>query len=326
MATADAFQGAGSALLAPDTAEDSLRLGAAQGSAAPAEPGKVGATGQVAAIEDAIEFGAIRRTFLVHEPASHTGDDGLRPLVLALHGGGGRGLGMSKLTEFHDIADREGFVVVYPDALDHLWKDAVERTRPDDRDIDDVGFFDALITYLLRRYRVDPARVYSTGISNGGHMTNRLAVELSGRFAAIGVVGATLDEAYAASHAPSRPVPIIYFHGTTDPLRYFDGGGAPGGKTLSARAMTKWWVEANGCPITPRISRIPPTSSDETSVTMEAYEPGREGSAVHLYIIEGGGHTWPGGLQYFAVERIGVTSRHINASELMWEFFAAYHR
>lgn len=263
----------------------------------------------------------LTRAYRVHVPPSY---DPSTPsaLVLALHGGGGRGQGMEALTGFTPLSDRKGFIVVYPTALNGLWKDGVERTQPDTRDIDDVGFVATLIDTLRQQYTIDSSRVFVTGISNGGHMAYRLATELSDRISAAGVVGATMEAAYAATHSPQTPVSVIYFHGRADPLRYFEGGGAPGGDTMSARAMTEWWVEKNGCPSTPLVENLPDAVNDGTTVTRELYGPGRDGAEVAFYIIEGGGHTWPGGLQYLPESTIGKTCRDINASELMWEFFA----
>jgi polyhydroxybutyrate depolymerase len=267
----------------------------------------------------------LMRTYRLHISPSYSA---AKPaaLVFALHGGGGNARGMEKLTDFTPISDREGFIIVYPEALNGLWKDGVQRTQQDRRNIDDVGYIATLIDTLSKELAIDTARVYATGISNGGHMSNRLATELSNRLAAIGVVGATMEKEYANSHSPDAPVSVIYFHGTADPLRYFGGGGKAGGNTLAARSMTEWWVEKNGCPTTALAETLPDLTDDGTRVKREIYNPCRENSEVAFYTIENGGHTWPGGLQYLPENEIGKTSRDINASELMWKFFSQHSR
>ncbi len=265
------------------------------------------------------------RTYIVRRPSRFSAATP-SALVMAFHGGGGTGAGAEKLTGFTELGERLGFIVAYPDALGGLWKDGVRRTMPDNRNIDDVGFISTLIDTLRARYDVHPGRVYAAGLSNGGHMVGRLAVELSHKIAAIGPVGATLEATYAAKHAPAHPVSVIYFHGDADPLRYFTGGGAPGGDTMSARDMTRWWVTSNGCPSLPTISRLPDLVDDGTTISLEEYAPCSGGAAVAFYVVAGGGHTWPGGLQYLPSSVIGLTSRDVSASALMWKFFEAHRR
>ncbi len=265
----------------------------------------------------------LTRTYRLHIPPLYSATKPTA-LVFALHGGGGNARGMEKLTDFTPISNREGFVAVYPEALNGLWKDGVQRTQQDRRNIDDVGYIATLIGTLSQELAIDATRVYATGISNGGHMSNRLATELSDRIAAIGVVGATMEKEYANSHSLGAPVSVIYFHGTADPLRYFEGGGKAGGNTLAARSMTEWWLEKNGCPSTTHLEMLPDVADDGTRVNREVYSPCRENSEVAFYTIENGGHTWPGGFQYLPESEIGKTSRDISASELMWKFFSMH--
>jgi len=72
----------------------------------------------------------------------------------------------------------------------------------------------------------------------------------------------------------------------------------------------------------PTITQLPDKDpSDGTKVRKEIYGGCRDGVEVVLYAIEGGGHTWPGGLQYLPESIIGRTSRDFNASEVIWQFF-----
>ncbi len=254
------------------------------------------------------------------------------PLVIVLHGGGGTGAGMIKLTGFNAVADREGFVVVYPDGVERHWNDGrgVEWYRAHTQEIDDVGFISALIDELSRKLNIDASRVYATGISNGGMMSYRLGCELSDRIAAIAAVTASLAVDMVKEWSPSRPVPVLIIAGTADPLVPWGGGeirfgGRTFGTVVSVPDTVKFWVEKNGCMTTPVVRRLPDSDPDDgTSVRREAYSRCRGGAEVVLYVVEGGGHTWPGGLQYLPERTIGKTSREFNASEVIWQFFRTH--
>jgi len=130
----------------------------------------------------AIDVGGRQRTFIMHVAPSLRPDVPV-PLVLILHGGGGTGKGMEQFTGFSPLADRDGFIAVYPDAIDRNWNDGREAPAiPSQRaGIDDVAFISTLISSISSRYHVDPKRIYATGISNGGFMSQLLAARLSTR-------------------------------------------------------------------------------------------------------------------------------------------------
>ena len=115
------------------------------------------------------------RTYLVHIPPSYN-KESLTPLVIALHGGGGDGKKAEKSTLMSHQSDKDGFILVYPDAVRGHWNDGrgVNRYRSHREDIDDVGFIASLIDVLAEDYNIDRTRVYVTGVSNGGLMSNRL--------------------------------------------------------------------------------------------------------------------------------------------------------
>src|SRR3989337_1446424 len=129
-----------------------------------------------------VRFGGLERIYLLHVPGGFPQG---RPagLVFVLHGGGGTGRNMEQMTRVSELADPQGFIAVYPDAVERNWNDA--RDAPNNRaqreNVDDVGFIGTLITLLTREFGIDPRRGYSTGISNGAFMSQRLAVELSDR-------------------------------------------------------------------------------------------------------------------------------------------------
>ena len=278
---------------------------------------------------DSIQVGNLQRTYDLHLPTAYDGSKPT-PLVLALHGGGGAGTGMIALTGLNGGADRNDFIVAYPDGIDHHWNDG----RVVNPDVDDVAFISALIDHLAATLNVDRKRVYATGMSNGGIFSNRLGCELSGQLAAIAPVAGTLSVNDAARCAPKQPVSVIAFHGTDDPLVPFNGGtvrgeniGGIGGEVLAAPDTAARWAKFDGCTGSPTVADLPDVDpGDGTRVQRETYGTCQGGSAVVLYIITGGGHAWPGGLPYMPALVIGKTSRDINASQLIWEFFAAHSR
>jgi polyhydroxybutyrate depolymerase len=262
-----------------------------------------------------------RRSYRLYVPAAHPTTRRL-PLVIALHGGQSSGHEMEVLTGLSALAEREQFLAVYPDAIG-VYRD--KRYWNDGRvpEVDDVKFIGMLIDELVRSFAADPARVYVTGISNGASMTNRLGVALAERIAAIAPVAGTIGVQAADRWQPARPLPVVYFHGTADPLAYYDGGsaGTYRGSALSAPDYVRWWARHNGCAAAARSEPLPDATADGTRVTRVAHDGCRVGAEVVLYRIESGGHTWPGGRQYLPERVIGKTSRDIDANAVMWEFF-----
>jgi polyhydroxybutyrate depolymerase len=178
--------------------------------------------------------------------------------------------------------------------------------------VDDVAFTSDMIDRISAEYCVDPSRIYATGLSNGAFMSYRLACELSGRIAAIGPVAwvTVVDPCL-----PSRPVPIISFNGTADLLVWYHGGIYENVPRTIAR-----WSRRNGC------SREKETVYEKGNVTCETYRECKGGATVELCTIYGGGHTWPGGMDISLLATPtfvlgGDTTRDINASRAMWEFF-----
>lgn len=283
-----------------------------------------------------ITVGGLERTYHLYLPASYEPSKSL-PVVFLFHGGGGTGEGMEKLTleGFNRIADREGFIVLYPDGIEKHWNDGrgLQVYRAHRENIDDVGFLSALIDHLIRTFNIDTTRIYAAGISNGGQFSQRLACELSDRIAAIGVVAIQLPQHLPFSCALKKPVSVLMMPGTEDPLVPWEGGeigfrkGRKFGRVLSVSESIKFWTTKNQCPSSPQITSEPDRDpKDGTRVRREIYGPCNQETEVLLYTIEGGGHTWPGGDQYLPVWVIGRTSRDIDANEAIWEFFKRHTR
>jgi len=277
-----------------------------------------------------ILHGGLKRSYLLHVPAGYRPDRAW-PLVFVLHGGGGDGARVAKLTRFSREADRAGFIVVYPDAVNRHWNDGrrVQRFRAQREGVDDVGFVAALVERLAKDLGVDTNRVYATGISNGGMMCHRLGCEISGRIAAIAPVAASMPAPLLDSCRPAQPVSVLAINGTADPLVPFEGGAVgllkKRGRVASVAQTVAAWIQANQCAARPETTLLPDTDPrDGVRVRRETWSGGRNGSEVILYTVEGGGHTWPGGTE--RLRRFGRTCRDIDATALIWQFFERHSR
>jgi polyhydroxybutyrate depolymerase len=265
--------------------------------------------------EEDMTVDGIKRSFITYIP-SNTDKDRLMPLVISLHGGFASPKGQFRLADFRPLADKDKFIVVCP-ASKQIWHDGANN-----KGIDDVKFIDHLITYVINTYHADPQRVYITGISNGGFMTTRLACQLHKRIAAIAVVAASLDR--GEGYDLEVPKPVIYMHGTKDPIVKIAGGKMFGRHIYSQQEIVKKWVTLDHCDLRPVITKIPDKAGDGTSVVKEEYSNPENGLKVVSYTIMNGGHTWPGGWQYMPRFIVGKTTQNLNACEVIWHFFKAY--
>jgi poly(3-hydroxybutyrate) depolymerase len=168
---------------------------------------------------DAIDVDGTRRTYVVHVPASYTGDMAM-PVLIDLHGLFGTGQGQLRGSGTAAVADREGFIAVYPDGIDNAWNIGPCCTH--DRGVDDVGFLRALVEKLQTEVCIDATRVYATGVSMGGGMSHYLACEAAETFAA--VAPAAFDLLEENTCAPVRPISVLSARGTSDAIVPHSGG------------------------------------------------------------------------------------------------------
>ncbi|HEY3804019.1 MAG TPA: PHB depolymerase family esterase [Kofleriaceae bacterium] len=276
--------------------------------------------------ERSLDVGGTHRTYALHVPAN--AHDRM-PLVIVLHGGFGNGRQSERKDGFDAVADREGFAVAYPDGLERHWNDG--RIDNGATAVDDVAFVRTLIDELVAHDKIDPARVFVTGMSNGGMMTYRLGCELADKIAAIAPVSGPLAASLATTCRPARPLPVLAMHGTDDPIVPYGGGEIrlrnlnARGEVMSAEAAAELFARADGCTGAPARTREPDRDpSDGTSVDRIAYTC-PAGIRVELLAIAGGGHTWPGSTQptRLGARLVGATSRELSATERIWQFFAA---
>ena len=288
--------------------------------------------GENRVIPGSLEHGGFERQYLLYVPSGIAERATPRPLLIVLHGGGGTARGMLRLTNgrFNELADEHGFFVVYPQGVGRAWNDgrAEPTSRAHMQRIDDVAFIDALIDRLSGEYPIDARRVFSTGISNGGLMSFRLACRAEPRVRAIAPVTASLPLAIADQCDRGAGVALALLNGTDDPLVPYDGGairafGRDRGEVLSTGETIAIWIARNGCDDEPERSMRADSSDDGTRVETISYRECRSRAPVILYRVVGGGHTWPGGRQYLGERRIGRTSRDIDACDEIWTFFAS---
>ncbi len=267
--------------------------------------------------------GGRTRTYDLHWPNGREHQPSL-PLVVVLHGGGGTAAGARRISGMDDAADRKGFVVAYPQGAG--WGNLTRGTwnaggccgYAMNRQVDDVGFLRAMLEEIERTSHTDPARVYVTGMSNGGMMAYRLACELSDHIAAIAPVAGALNYVPCT---PAQPVSVIIFHGTMDQHVPYDGGQGPTARERRldppVSAAVSFWATHDHCAPTPRIDT-------HGTVTRQQYQGCAEETDVVLYTIAGQGHAWPGGQRGW---RFGdAPSQALSATDTMWAFFARHRR
>lgn len=274
-----------------------------------------------------VEFGGMDRSYLLHLPNPLPNKP--LPLVVVLHGGGGSAKSAAKMTDFDAEADKEGFIVVYPEGSDKArpflnamgkpgfltWNAGSCCGYAKANNIDDVGFIRAAVMQVIKDNAADPKRVYVTGISNGGMMAYRLACEASDLFAAIAPVSAVQE---VASCKPGHPVSVLHIHGAKD--ENVQLGGGVGKKALDkedrkpVQNTIDFWVKQDGCSST--------VHSQQPDVEMTNYGGCTAGSEVAFYLVQDGGHSWPGGerIAYF----LDPPSKALNATSEIWKFFSTH--
>ena len=250
--------------------------------------------------------------------------------MLNFHGYGGNGARQNAYSGLVPISDAKGLILVSPDGLPTMngtswWNNLLLSDPPYQ---DDVAFVNALLDKLESDLCIDAARIYATGMSNGALMSSRLACSLSSRIAAVApVAGAYFPPLVTGRPSEpcedARPVPFLGFHGTLDPQVPFNGGPSTQGGTFRLpidnatpdEDVFQDWAAHNGCTGDRQESFV------SAEVRLVTYGGCTNGADVQVYIVDGGGHTWPGS----KIERLPEhTTQDISASDLMWKFFKAH--
>jgi polyhydroxybutyrate depolymerase len=262
------------------------------------------------------------------------------PLVVDLHGFVTGALIHSRLTDLDALAEQEGYITVTPDGIGPssglddgndlpIWNVGGSADLPDDRE-----FVLSAVDQVAGELCVDLARVYIAGLSNGAHLASTILCQDDGTFAAMAAVAGFV---VPSNCNPERPVPLIAFHGTQDDYVGFEGGLGDGLDRLnppeavyeardraydgvSLRPITataEAWANRNGCVAAP--------VEEEVTEEVTRIEYGDCAAPVELFVVNGGGQTWPGSELFQTVESTsGYTTMDISANQLMWEFFQAH--
>ena len=209
----------------------------------------------------------------------------------------------------------EGFIAVFPQGVRGpggltYWD--VEGRWHVGGDSDDVGFVSAIIDTVAADYNVDMQRVYSSGFSNGGSMSVRLACELSERIAAIVSVGGPAPDALLTMCTPRYRMPMMQIHGTQDLIVRYEGEPF----VRSVEDGVAWWAEHNGCGLDYTERMLPDVDpSDGKTVVRRDYDGCDATAAVRLFTVDAGSHTWP-----------TAGCRDVDGAQLIWDVVRTYRR
>jgi polyhydroxybutyrate depolymerase len=269
-------------------------------------------------------YQGVERHYLLRKPPNQAG---AVPLVVALHGLNQPVDELRQSWTMDAIADREGFAVLYPEAVAGRWSYADTRPAklPSGEVVDDTGFLLALIDQLTGDGVVDRARIYAAGASNGGLMAWTLACAAADRFAAVAPLITGMIERQAEQCHPQRLAPLVVIAGTDDWTQAYDGAMAPEYRLMSVPETLEFWRRLRGCKglkptVIPRHEAADPTLAVLVEWT-ECSDP----SPMRFFRIEGGGHSLPSfmPLPDGPKPRHGGRSQAIETAEELWKFFQA---
>lgn len=256
------------------------------------------------------------------------------PLVVVMHGSGEgpQQIRLGTGHAFERLADLHGFAVAYPKSFGFDWNDcsSIGDTRVNGVTADDAGFIAAMVDQLVGELGIDPARVFATGVSSGGSMAIRLALEHPGRYRAVAAVVANLP---AAQNFQCKPVAqgtsVMLMNGTQDPLVPYAGGEISllglfykGGQIMSSHASAQYFADWNHIAGAPKVTRF--DVAEGFSVEQDRWHNGGK-TEVELVTIHGGGHGLP---QPYArrPRLLGPSPMEPNGAAMIWAFFARQPR
>lgn len=279
-----------------------------------------------------LKYQNLTRYYFVHiPPQKHK----RYALIINLHGGGGQGRGQEDFSEMDKTADRYGFYVVYPNGTGRLqdrlltWNAGTCCGYAHQHHIDDVGFINHLLDIMIKRYPIDPARVYVTGMSNGAMMTYYLAEKLPERIAAIApVAGARMPD----NSKRLKPMPVLHFHSVDDPRAHYYGGLGPPYPFTSRRVLhpdiddvLAAWARIDGCKAErTQVATRSVRKGKSTQIARKYVYQKCAKAPVELWQLDKIGHVWPGGKQNYMQRVLGPSTRVINANVQMWQFFQSF--
>lgn len=245
-------------------------------------------------------------------------------MLIALHGGQGNGPKLEEQTHLGKDTVKKNILLVYPSSMNEKpWNDGRSTSK---NSVDDVRFITAIVEQLKKEYSILSSKVGVVGISSGGMMTLRLACDASSTFNSFGVFSASMPEDYFNHCRPNAEIHIYFVHSPVDPLMPYNGGRiksskamGSGGKVISLQKTLEFWLNKNQCTMDPKAERIIDGKDRRTRVRYNAAKC-KKGS-VQNYVVEGGGHIWPGSKRPGLLRRrvIGEPSGEISGNEIVIE-------
>lgn len=276
-----------------------------------------------------IEHEGTARHYLMHRPPS--AENSARPVVIYLHGLRPADWKNHTQSEIDAAADREGFVAVYPEAVEHRWNYAGPpdgTTQAHGKAVDDVGFISILLDELVGRKIADPTRIYVIGDSRGGLMTFELMCRLADRIAAAGPLISGMTDAQREACKPALAVPVFVVAGVNDPIQPYDGWLSDARRLLSVPETMEFWRQLHGC--TGQTRKLLPhrNQADGTRVALWEWTGCRTPNAVKLYRVAGGGHQVPSFTSASPewVTQAGAQNQDIETIDEFWGFAKQFSR
>ena len=274
----------------------------------------------------------VEREYIIHVPENLNQDS---PIVFVIHGYTGSAEGIAAYTGMNNIAEREGFIAVYPqgtiDSNGNTFFN-VGYEFNDDSPINDVSFIRELVRSISQEFNLKRKKAFATGMSNGGDMSYLLACTSSDLFKAVAPVAGVLMKGLKDSCELNSPVPIFEIHGTADKISLFEGdlnneGGW--GAYYDLPSTIDFFAERYQLTNKSVKQMISKESGADYDIFFERHWSDDLEEEVWMYRIEDGRHVWPGiKLNWWnnplAWLYFGSGNEDINASEEVWSFFKKY--
>lgn len=268
--------------------------------------------------EYSMYFNGEKTTYLLHLPPGYTNGKE-HALVVNFHGLGSEALKHQHYCQLDKVADKEGFITVYPQSYHESWNAGLGFKSYRNDDHDDIAYFNRLLDSLEARYSIDKNRIYVTGVSIGGTFTYRVACEMSKRVAAVASVSGLMSDSTLLYCDAQRSVPVLHIHGNKDHIMHYTGMR----QAYGAEEVVKIWALKDQCENKPDTIQVPDVSKkDRTRSILIKYSHCANGSEVWFYKIYNGGHTWPGSAKAFKL--MGRKSKDLNGSQAIWDFFERF--
>lgn len=272
----------------------------------------------------------LQRQYIVHLPPAFNTLEKL-PVIFALHGGGGTAKSAVSFYGLEPLADKNNYIVVYPDAVNKAWKipGMATRVKGVDTSVNDLQFMNVLLDTMIAEYKADPQKVFLTGISRGAMFSFYLADAINERVTAIAAVSGGISQTQFPTYSFQRPIPVLMINGTKDPLVSYDGGygklnrrnkGNEDADLVPAEKLLQKIVELDHCNTIPQTAVLPDSDPSDGCTETEYIYSGND-ATVDFIKIENGGHTWSGGTQYLPKFLIGRLCWDFSASQKIFDFF-----